>query len=259
MAEPFAVRLAGIGVIFERDGQRFEALRTVSLELAAGAFVCLIGPSGCGKSTLLRVLADLVPIAGGEARVLGQTPAEARAARRLGFCFQDATLLPWRTVLANVRLALEVGRPASAPPPRRSPEELLELVGLGARLDALPGELSGGMRQRVAIARALVGDPALLLMDEPFGALDELTRDRLNDELLRIWQETGTTIVFVTHSLGEAVYLGQEVVVMAAGPGRIHARLDLRPAKAAGGLGRDSATFAALTGELRGLLAEAGA
>ena len=254
-----AVRLTGIDVVFELPEATFQALAGVELQVETGSFVCLIGPSGCGKSTLLRALADLVPLSGGRAVVLGQSPAAARAARRIGFCFQDSTLLPWHDALGNVRLALEVGRPKAAPPPRRSPQDLLELVGLGQRMHAFPAELSGGMRQRVAIARALVGEPDLLLMDEPFGALDEITRDRLNDELLSIWRETGTTIVFVTHSLSEAVYLGQRVVVMAANPGRILETLDLRMAKSAADFGRDSPAFAALTGRLRALLAEAGA
>ena len=260
MAEArLAVLLAGVDVVFEAEGTEFRALSGVQLEIEAGSFVCLIGPSGCGKSTLLRALADLVPLAGGTAMVLGMPPAKARAERRIGFCFQDSTLLPWRDALANVRLALDVGRQAAAPPPRRSPEELLALVGLEARLTAFPSELSGGMRQRVAIARALVGEPDILLMDEPFGALDEITRDRLNDELLRIWRETQTTIVFVTHSLGEAVYLGEQVVVMGTDPGRILATVDLREVKADSDFKRDSAAFAELTGRLRGLLAEAGA
>jgi NitT/TauT family transport system ATP-binding protein len=151
---------------------------------------------------------------------LGTEASAARARRDIGFVFQDAALLPWRTALENVSLPLEVGGKNSRPG-RRTPKELLELVGLSGWENALPHELSGGMRQRVSIARALVNDPRLLLMDEPFGALDEITRDRLNEELLSVWEETGTTILFVTHSIYEAAFLGQKVLLLAARPGRV--------------------------------------
>jgi len=168
---------------------------------------------------LLRVVADLLTPTTGEVEVLGGSPARARAARRIGFVFQDASLLPWRTALENVALPLEVG--GARRREARNPRDLLGLVGLAGRESALPHELSGGMRQRVAIARALIDNPELLLMDEPFGALDEITRDRLNVELLRIWEETGVTILFVTHSIYEAALLGQQVLLLAARPGRV--------------------------------------
>jgi len=152
--------------------------------------------------------------------VFGTSPAEARAARALGFVFQDAALLPWRTAIQNVELPLQVGGGA-ARQGRRGPPELLDMVGLKDRANAYPHELSGGQRQRVSIARALVSDPKILLMDEPFGALDEITRDRLNEELRRVWKETGLTILFVTHSIHEAAYLGQRVLMLAANPGRV--------------------------------------
>ena len=189
----------------------------------------MLGPSGCGKSTLLRAIADLVPASEGRLTVLGSTPEQARRDRDFAFVFQDATLLPWRTAIDNVRLPLEVGGGARAQNYAK-PEELLALVGLAGRENALPHELSGGMRQRVAIARALVCRPRVLLMDEPFGALDEITRDKLNEELLRIWQETGTTIVFVTHSIPEAAFLGQQVLVLASHPGRVARAGHGRPA-----------------------------
>ncbi len=254
-----AVALNKVAVTFERDGNAFVAVEDVSLDIELGAIVTIIGPSGCGKSTLLRVIADLLPASQGSVEVLGRSPGESRKLRELGFVFQDATLLPWRTAIENVRLPLQVGGGAAraAKDSMTDPRQLLELVGLGGREHALPSELSGGMRQRVAIARALVGNPRILLMDEPFGALDEITRDRLNEELLRIWQETGTTIIFVTHSLSEAAYLGQQVVVMAANPGRIVKVMDLRFLKASGNFGRDDDQFNHTISELRALLSSA--
>ncbi|WP_299957373.1 ABC transporter ATP-binding protein [uncultured Roseobacter sp.] len=201
----------------------FTALHDISLDIEAGDFWTILGPSGCGKSTMLRLVSDLVPPASGTVEILGKTTEAARLAREFAFVFQDATLLPWRSALKNVELPLEIGRKRgiNIPTGERSPRELLELVGLKGREDALPHELSGGMRQRVAIARALVCQPKLLLMDEPFGALDEMTRDRLNLQLLDIWRETGTTILFVTHSIPEAIFLGQKVLMLKANPGRV--------------------------------------
>src|SRR5207245_931594 len=202
-----AVRRDGATVRFTSERGSVTALENVGLQVPPGRFISLLGPSGCGKSTLLRLVADLVAPTQGTVTVLGGPPETARLNRELGFVFQDATLLPWRSALENVRLQLEVGPRQRTRSGLRHPGELLRLVGLGGREDALPHELSGGMRQRVAIARALVSEPRILLMDEPFGALDEITRDTLNEELLRIWQETGTTILFVTHSIPEAVFL----------------------------------------------------
>jgi NitT/TauT family transport system ATP-binding protein len=216
-----ALQCDGIGVRFVSHRQSVTALDGVSLTVAAGSLLTVLGPSGCGKSTLLRVIADIVRPQSGEMRVLGVTAEAARRSRQIGFVFQDATLLPWRNVIDNVRLPLEVGARPPLSPEALGPEELLRLVGLVGWERALPHELSGGMRQRVAIARALLGGPRILLMDEPFGAVDEITRDRLNEELLRIWRETGTTIVFVTHSIYEAAFLGTEVLVLAANPGRV--------------------------------------
>jgi NitT/TauT family transport system ATP-binding protein len=214
-----ALRLQDVTIRFTTERGTVTALDRISLSVSSGGFLTLVGPSGCGKSTLLRVVADLLTPTSGEVEVLGGPPARARAARQIGFVFQDSTLLPWRTALENVALPLEVGggRRRAA----RDPRELLALVGLAGREGAYPHELSGGMRQRVAIARALIDDPKLLLMDEPFGALDEITRDRLNVELLRIWERTAATILFVTHSIYEAALLGQQVLLMAARPGRV--------------------------------------
>jgi NitT/TauT family transport system ATP-binding protein len=220
-----AVDCRNVTVRFVTERRTVTALHDVSFDVEAGGFLSLLGPSGCGKSTLLRVVADLLAPSAGTMRVFGMTPAEARAKRTLGFVFQDAALLPWRTAIQNVALPLEVGGARALPQGAPTPKELLKLVGLEGWESSFPHELSGGMRQRVSIARALLGGPRLLLMDEPFGALDEFTRDRLNDELRRIWQETGTTILFVTHSVYEAVYLGEQVLVLAANPGRVAARV----------------------------------
>lgn len=208
----------------------FTAIENLSLQIDAGTFHTILGPSGCGKSTLLRLISDLVPAASGSVDVFGQSTEEARLAREFSFVFQEAALLPWRTALENVQLPLEISRKRNVklPVSDRTPSELLELVGLGGREGALPHELSGGMRQRVAIARALVCKPRLLLMDEPFGALDEMTRDRLNLQILDIWKETGVTLLFVTHSIAEAVFLGQKVLMLRSHPGRLKEVVDIQ-------------------------------
>jgi NitT/TauT family transport system ATP-binding protein len=215
-----AVTCRGLGVRFYTDRRSVVALSGVDIDVERGEFLTLLGPSGCGKSTLLRAVADLVAPAAGSVRVLGGTPQAARRRRDIGFVFQDPALLPWRTTLANVTLPLEVADGARRKG-KATPAELLALVGLKGWEHAYPHELSGGMRQRVSLARALVSDPQVLLMDEPFGALDEITRDRLNEELRRVWRETGKTILFVTHSIYEAAFLGQRVLMLAANPGRV--------------------------------------
>ena len=229
-----AVVCQNVSVRFVSDRRIVTALDNISFSVQAGGFLCVLGPSGCGKSTLLRVVADLIDPSSGTLSVFGRTPRQARIDRALGFVFQDAALLPWRTALENVELPLEVGGRRSLLAGAPTPRELLRLVGLEGWEASFPHELSGGMRQRVAIARALLGGPRLLLMDEPFGALDEITRDRLNEELRRIWLETRTTILFVTHSVYEAIYLGETVLVLAANPGRVRARVkvDLPPDRA---------------------------
>ncbi|PYN75630.1 MAG: ABC transporter ATP-binding protein [Candidatus Rokuibacteriota bacterium] len=249
-----AVSLEGATVRFTSERGTVTALENVGLQVPPGGFVSLLGPSGCGKSTLLRLVADLVPPTQGTVSVLGGPPATARVNRELGFVFQDPTLLPWRSAVDNVRLPLEVGPKKRDRSGQRTPEELLRLVGLAGREHALPHELSGGMRQRVAIARALVSEPRILLMDEPFGALDEITRDTLNEELLRIWQETGTTILFVTHSIPEAVFLSQRVLVLATNPGRVRELIDCelpypRPLSV-----RETPDFIRIASRLRALL-----
>jgi len=249
-----AVAVDCVTVRFVTERRVITALEEVSFTVPRGGFLALLGPSGCGKSTLLRVVADLIAPSAGRATVLGQTPEAARRARSLGFVFQDSALLPWRTALQNVELPLEVGGRHPLAPGAPTPSELLKLVGLAGWEGSFPHELSGGMRQRVAIARALLGAPQIMLMDEPFGALDEFTRDRLNEELLRIWQETRTTILFVTHSVYEAVFLGQQVLVLAANPGRVRevVEIDL-PATRTLAI-RETERFVGQVARLRGLL-----
>lgn len=213
----------GVGKVFGKEEDRVEALRDIDLEIMPGEFVSLIGPSGCGKSTLLRLVGDLTPPTAGRLVINGKPPTKARVDRDYGIVFQKATLLDWRTVDKNVELPLEImgieGREHTA-------RQMLELVQLGDFGDHYPWQLSGGMQQRVAIARALAFNPSLLLMDEPFGALDEMTRELMQQEVLRIWAETETTVIFVTHSIPEAVFLSTRVIVMSPRPGRISDVID---------------------------------
>lgn len=218
---PVAIDLSQVSVTFGTGNRSIEAISEVTLTVQEGEFVSLIGHSGCGKSTLLRVIADIIPPTTGHVEVLGVAPTDARRQRAVSMVFQQSVLMPWETVLANVRMPLEVGPQVRRSPDAMSPHDALRLVELDGFENAYPSQLSGGMRQRVSIARALVTRPRILLMDEPFGALDELVRDTLNVEILRIWKETGMTIVFVTHSLQEAVFLSQRVAVMSRRPSRI--------------------------------------
>ena len=252
MAET-AVSCEGVSVRFTSERGTVTALQSIDLTIARGSFLTLLGPSGCGKSTLLRVMADLVAPTSGRVSVMGGAPQAARESRQIGFVFQDPALLAWRTVLDNVSLPLQVGG-GKALPGARSPQELLSLVGLTGWEKAYPHELSGGMRQRVAIARALVSGPRLLLMDEPFGALDEITRDRLNEELLQLWETTGTTIVFVTHSIYEAAFLGQSVLLLAARPGRVRETVPVTLSMPRRLAQRETPEFVSLAGHLRRVL-----
>jgi NitT/TauT family transport system ATP-binding protein len=202
------------------------ALQRAELEVREGEFVSIIGASGCGKSTLLRLIADLLRPTSGRISIGGQTPEKMRKSRQIGFVFQDPGLMPWRSSMGNAMFPLQVmgrgGREGKA-----KAERMLRLVGLGEFTGKRPAQLSGGMRQRVSIARALTYDPQVLLMDEPFGALDQLTRDEMNQELLRLWEANRTTLVFVTHSIAEAVYLSDRVLVMSPRPGTIRASLPI--------------------------------
>ncbi len=224
-ARTAVVEARGLGLVFGTGDQATVALAGIDLSIARGEFVSLIGPSGCGKTTLLRAIADLERASTGTLLVNGMTPSQARSQRAYGYVFQAPALYPWRTALRNVMLPLEImGVPAAER--RERAQRHLELVGLGDFGARFPWQLSGGMQQRVSIARALSFEPTLLLMDEPFGALDEITRDGLNVHLLDLWQRTGMSVVFVTHSIPEAVYLSTRIVVMSPRPGRITEIID---------------------------------
>ncbi len=219
-AEAPVIEAQRLNLVFETGDGQVHALKDVDLTVRKGDFVSFIGPSGCGKTTFLRVVADLEQPTSGSIRVNGMSPEAARKARAYGYVFQAAGLYPWRTIAGNVRLPLEImGYPRADAGARVA--RALELVELTGFEKKYPWQLSGGMQQRASIARALAFDADILLMDEPFGALDEIVRDRLNEELLRLWHHTGKTIGFVTHSIPEAVYLSTRIVVMSPRPGRI--------------------------------------
>ncbi len=218
VSEPF-IHLAGVRKIYRTRGKEFLAVSEATFDVAAGELVSLVGPSGCGKSTLLKIIAGLHPHDGGTMRI-GSSADSFDPGRDIGMVFQQALLLKWRKVIDNVLLPAEIlGLPRKAS--RDRARDLLALVGLAGYEDKYPYELSGGMQQRAAIARSLVHDPKVILMDEPFGALDALTRERMNLELLRIWRESRKTILFVTHGIAEAVFLGTRVIVLTAGPARM--------------------------------------
>jgi NitT/TauT family transport system ATP-binding protein len=223
---PLVVQATGVGKVFGSAAAAVNALEGIDLTIGSGEFVSLIGPSGCGKSTLLRLIGDLADPSAGEIRVNGKPARQARLDRDYGMVFQAPVLMEWRTVARNIELPLEIMGFPKDERARRS-RDLLRLVELDGFESKHPWQLSGGMQQRVAIARALAFDPKLLLMDEPFGALDEMTRERMNLELMKIWSRTGITVVFVTHSIPEAVFLSTRVVVMSPRPGQIRGTVDV--------------------------------
>jgi NitT/TauT family transport system ATP-binding protein len=244
-----AVAVRGVNRIFAARKEPVIALEDVELTVAPGEFVSLIGPSGCGKSTLLRLIADLDQPSSGEITVFGKPARQARLDQDYGIAFQQAGLLPWRSVRANIELPLQL-HGASTRTRRNRAAELLAMVGLQDFADHFPDQLSGGMQQRVAIARSLAESPRLLLMDEPFGALDEITREHMQNELVRICAETSAAVVFVTHSIPEAVFLSDRVVVMSPRPGRIRQVLPLQlgaSAERGAGLREAGAFYEAVT------------
>lgn len=241
----------GVGKVFGHEPDRVEALRDISLQVMSGEFISLIGPSGCGKSTLLRLVGDLTAPTTGELLINGKPATRARTDRDYGIVFQKATLLDWRTVSKNIELPLEL---MGIDEREERAARMLDLVQLGEFGEHYPWQLSGGMQQRVAIARALAFSPSLLLMDEPFGALDEMTRELMQQEVLRIWAETETTVVFVTHSIPEAVFLSTRVIVMSPRPGQISEVIDIGLAHPRDEETRESAEFYAKVTEVRAAL-----
>ncbi|MDE0573682.1 ABC transporter ATP-binding protein [Demequina sp. B12] len=221
------VRVRHVSKSFHVDGQAVPALSDVSLSIGMGEFVSVIGPSGCGKSTLLKVVAGLVDADSGDVTVDGESVKAASAEKKIGLVPQSPALLPWRTVLENVTLPLQINKSGNEGRDLRDPKELLEMFGLGKAMNKYPMQLSGGMQQRAAIARAFVFDPAIMLMDEPFSALDEMNRDLQRLALVDFWQSNRKAVMFVTHSVPEAIMLSDRIVVMAAHPGRIAAIIDV--------------------------------
>lgn len=247
------VKISSLSFTYQSRQKRLTAVQDVSLDVRGGEFVSLIGPSGCGKSTLLRLVAGLLPSPAAAVRIGDLPAAAARRSKAIGWIAQDPALLPWQTVRENISLPLTLRPNAGG---RRDPEALLRTIGLDAFHDFYPHQLSGGMQQRVALARALAADPPLLLMDEPFGALDELTRAQLRDELARLTEGSGKTVLLVTHSIVEAVYLSDRVLVMHGPPGRVRAVVDIDLPGPRGDRDETEQRFGALTRRLRDLLRE---
>ena len=238
------IEIRGLSKVFSSDKRRVVALESLDMEVVDGEFVCLLGPSGCGKTTVLRIVAGLEPATGGSVKVHGKQVSSAGPER--GMVFQEFALFPWRTVRRNIEFGLEI---RGVPEAKRGEisTKLIDLVGLKGFEDAHPDELSGGMRQRVGIARALANEPAVLLMDEPFGSLDAQTRNLMQKELLRIWSATKKTVLFVTHSVDEAVFLADRIMVMTARPGKIR---EVIPVSLPRPRDRTSAEFIAVRGKV---------
>lgn len=255
MAVPAHIRIGGVGLTFITARRNVQALQQVELDVAEGEFVALLGPTGCGKSSLLRLVCDLLQPTEGQITVRGRPPAEARRANDFGFVFQEPALLANRTALENVRLPLEVvGYPTEERTQRC--ETLLDSVGLLGFKDAYPHELSGGMRQRVAIVRALAWNPPILLMDEPFSALDEITKEQLQDDLLELWSREQKTVLYVTHNITEAVYLADRVVIMSSHPGKVKTIIPVELPRPRGNAVRETKAFLQHVRQARGELTE---
>lgn len=248
---PVTVELHNIGMTYKSNNRQTQALNDVTFSVRENEFITLIGPSGCGKTTVLRIIADTVTPSVGEAIIMGGTPAEARKRRQIGFVFQEPALLGWRTVIENILLPLEVMNRKGEQSYAR---ELIGLVGLKGFEHHYPDELSGGMQQRVSIARALSFNPSFLLMDEPFGALDLITRERMGQELLRIWEKTAKTVLFVTHSIEEAVLLSDKILVMSSRPATVLAEVQVNLPRPREQHIHKHSEFLRLTNELREML-----
>jgi NitT/TauT family transport system ATP-binding protein len=249
--------IQGVDMVYEDTQRSLRALAGIDLSIGRGEFVSIIGPSGCGKTTLLRIVGGLQSPTSGRVLIDGRAPQEAQREKQIGFVFQDPSLLPWRNVIENVRLPLQVNRRKHT---GKDPERVVELVGLENFRRYYPHQLSGGMQQRVAIARSFVTSPSVLLMDEPFGALDEITRSAMRFELLRVWRSEAAdpdcTVVFVTHSIAEAVLLSDRVIVMSPQPGRIAASLEIDLPRPRDEAVEETQQFIDYTRRLRGLLRE---
>lgn len=253
LAEPAAqsgISLSGVSKAYPVNGEMIPVLKNINLDIKQGEFISLVGPSGCGKTTTLRIIADLISPSSGTVLIGGQTPRQARLKRRYGMVFQSAVLYDWRTVIKNVMLPLEIMKLPKQEQQQRA-EAMLDMVGLKNYAAHYPGQLSGGMQQRVGIARALALKPDILLMDEPFSALDEFTREKLHEDLLQIWQKTHKTIVFVTHNIAEAVYLSDRVCVMSPHPGRISNIIEIGLPRPRNPQAKTSATFSAYVNLVR--------
>lgn len=246
-----AVRLDRVGMTYSDNGNAVAALKGVSLDIQKGEFISLLGPSGCGKTTLLRIVADLLQPTEGSVLVDGGTPRKARLQKKYGIVFQSPVLYEWRTVQKNVELPLELMKLSKGERAARA-EKMLALVGLTEFAGHYPQQLSGGMQQRVGIARALALRPEFLLMDEPFSALDEFTREKLNEDLLDIWQKTNKTVLFVTHNIAEAVFLSDRICVLSPHPGRLSAVVDVDLPRPRTKELRDAPEFTALVAKVRG-------
>ena len=244
------IKLNNVGMVYQGDLNEVTALTGVSLDIQKGEFISLLGPSGCGKTTLLRIVADLLQPTSGEVLIEGSSTEAARLNRKYGMVFQSPVLYEWRTVRKNIELPLELMKVKKEDRKDRA-EKMLELVGLTKFADHYPHQLSGGMQQRVGIARALAIRPEILLMDEPFSALDEFTREKLHEDLLRIWSKTNKTVLFVTHNIAEAVFLSDRVCVLSPHPGRLSAVVDINLPRPRTKELKDTAEFTALVSKVR--------
>ena len=250
MENNIEIKIDNVSKVFSNTGNDVTALKGVSIDIQKGEFISLLGPSGCGKTTLLRLIADLIEPTTGSVTIEGSTPLEARLARKYGMVFQSPVLYEWRNIKKNIELPLEIMKVPKKERSERA-EKMLDLVGLSDFANSYPSQLSGGMQQRVGIARALAIKPEILLMDEPFSALDEFTREKLHEDLLRIWRKTNKTIVFVTHNISESVYLSDRVCVLSPHPGRLSAVIDIDLPRPRTEEMRHSAELAALVAKVR--------